>query len=80
LASTDLEGLAGHPQRRIVDLDADDGVRADKGAFAALDADVGFPDGDLERDVALFPLGGAGGVGAVALGHFAHRQVIAAPG
>ena len=40
-------------------------MRADEHALAALDAQVRFPDGDLERDVALLPLGGAGGEGAV---------------
>jgi hypothetical protein len=58
---------------------ADDGVRADENAFAALDAQVGFPDRDLERDVALFPLGGAGREGAVD-GHGADGQVVAFEG
>ncbi|EKD34006.1 MAG: hypothetical protein ACD_75C02509G0003 [uncultured bacterium] len=40
-------------------------MRADKGAFAALDADRRVPDGDLLSDVALLPLGGADRPGAV---------------
>ncbi|MBV6467451.1 MAG: hypothetical protein PGMFKBFP_02812 [Anaerolineales bacterium] len=49
----------------VVDLLADDRVRADEHALAALDAQVGFPDRDFERQVALLPLGGAGREGAV---------------
>ena len=49
----------------IVDLDADDAMGADHGTLAALDADVRIPHGDFLGEVALFPLGGAGGVGAV---------------
>src|SRR5690606_1089437 len=39
-----------------VDLHADRGVRADKRALVALDADRRIPDGDLGRDVALLVL------------------------
>ena len=61
-----LEGCGGLLQEfLVVDLVADDGMRADEDALAALDAQVGFPDRDLEGDVALFPLGGAGREGAV---------------
>ena len=49
----------------VEDLDADDGVRTDHGAFAALDADFRVPDGNFQSEVALFPLGCAGGEGAV---------------
>ena len=66
LGISGLEGLrAPSPAARIVHLCADDRMRANKGAFAALDAQVGFPDRDFERDIALFPLGGAGGEGAI---------------
>src|SRR5690606_10926091 len=37
----------------------------DEGADAALDAELFVPHGDVDGDVALFVLGGAGGEGAV---------------
>ena len=52
-------GGAGEGLRRV-DLHADGGVRADDRALAALDADLGVPDGDLAGDGPLFELGGAG--------------------
>ena len=42
--------------RRLVDLGADRGVRADERALVALDADGRVPDRDLLRDAALLPL------------------------
>ncbi len=51
-------------------------MRANKDAFAALDAQVGFPDRDFQGDIALFPLGRAGGEGAIH-GHGRHRDAIA---
>ena len=75
-----LEGRRSIGQQLlVVDLLADDGVRANHDAFAALDAQVGFPDRDLQGDVALFPLGGAGGEGAVD-GNGDHGQVVAVEG
>ena len=50
---------------RIVDFLADDSMRANKGAFTALDTQVRFPDRDFERNIAFFPLGGAGGESAI---------------
>ena len=50
----------------VVHLDADHGVRADHGALAALDADLRVPCGNLERQVALLPLGRAGREGSIA--------------
>ena len=44
-----------------VDLGANDGVRANHDALAALDAEVLVPHRDELRDVALLPLRGAGG-------------------
>ena len=80
LAVHRFEGLRGLRQELlVVDLVADDGVRADEDALAALDAQVGFPDRDFQGDVALFPLGGAGGEGAVH-GHGGDRDVIAIEG
>ena len=63
----------------VVDLDADDGVRADHGALAALDADLRIPRGNFERQVALLPFRRAGGESAVA-GECAHRKFVAAAG
>ena len=76
-ASVDLK-VAGAPCSclAVVDLDADHGVRANHGALAALDADLRIPHGNFERDVALFPLGGAGGEGAID-GESAHGEFIA---
>ena len=68
-----IQGLKGRRSFRkelgIVHLLADDCMRADERAFTALDAQVGFPDRDLEGNIALFPAGGGGGEGAI------HRQL-----
>src|SRR5690554_6674805 len=40
-------------------------MRADKDALAALDAQIGLPDRDLKRNVALLPLGCSGRIGAI---------------
>ena len=73
----DLKVLgASFKQGGIIHLGADDRVRADIGAFAALNADLGIPDRDLQRDVAFFPYGGAGWISAV-IGDLADRQVVA---
>ena len=61
------------------DLHADGGVRADDGALAAVDADVGVPDRDLLGDGPLLVPGGAGGERAVD-GQRAHRQQVAVAG
>ena len=58
---------------------ADHAVRADEAAVAALDAEVGVPDGDQLRDVALLVGGGAARVGAVDRQR-ADRQLVAAAG
>ena len=61
-----LEGLGRVLQiGRIIHILPDAGVRAHKGAFAALDAQVGFPNRDFQGDIAFFPFGGGSGVGAV---------------
>src|SRR6266480_1641645 len=52
-------------QRRIVNLGANHGMRADQHALTALDTELLVPDGDLLSDVSFFPLGGAGGKSAV---------------
>ena len=54
-------------------------MRADQDALAALDAQVLVPNGNFECDVALLPLRGAGGEGAVER-HGAHRQIVAFAG
>ena len=51
-------------------------MRANEDAFTALDAQIGFPDRDLEGDIAFFPLGGAGGECAIH-GHCRHGTVVA---
>ena len=51
-------------QRMIVYFGADDGVRANQNALAALDAEFFIPDRDHLGDIALLPLRGAGGEGA----------------
>ena len=61
----------------VVNLDADDRVRADHGALAALDADFRIPHGDFESEIALLPFGGAGGESAVD-GEGADREFVAA--
>ena len=49
-------------------------MRTNKYAFTALDAQVGFPDGDVQGNIALFPFGRAGGKGAVnGHGRYGHR-------
>ncbi len=61
-----LEGLRFAVERAVrVNGGADGGVRADGGAFVALDAERGVPDGDVGSEIALFPSGGAGGPAAV---------------
>ena len=61
-----LEGLGSICQQfLIVDLVADDRVRTDHDTLAALDAQALIPDGDVEGNVALLPLGRTGGEGAV---------------
>ncbi|MOA41873.1 hypothetical protein D3C78_1638780 [compost metagenome] len=57
------------PQRR---------VGADKDAVAALNADIGVPDGDLAGDIPLLEAAGGGGVSAVHRQH-GDRDAIAAP-
>ena len=51
-------------------------MRADKRTAGALDTQIGFPDRDLEGDIAFFPLGGAHGVCAI-VGHLADGDRIA---
>ena len=50
---------------RIVNFFANDRVRADRGAFSALDTQVGFPHWDLEGNVAFFPFGRAGRISTI---------------
>src|SRR6266705_5915971 len=64
---------------RLIHLDANDGVRAYHGAFAALDANLRVPHRNFERDVALFPFGGAGGKSAIGW-ECAHGKIIAVAG
>jgi len=40
-------------------------MRTDKGTTRALDTQIGFPDRNLEGDIALFPFGSAYGVSAI---------------
>ena len=54
-------------------------MRADKDAFAALDAQVRFPDRDLQGDITFFPLGCTGGEGTIH-GHGRDRNGIAFEG
>ena len=63
----------------LIGLEPDDGVGADHGALAALDADLRIPHGDLLGDVALLVLGGAGGEGAV-LGELGDLEALALVG
>ncbi len=66
LALRRLEGCRGLFQvLRFVNLGADHRMRANEDALAALDAQIGCPLGDFQGDVALFPLGGTGGEGAI---------------
>ena len=62
--------------RLVVIFGADDAVRADEAALAALNAEIGPPDGHFIGDVALFPGGCAGRKGAVDR-HEAHRNLVA---
>ena len=64
---------------RLVGLAPDRRVRADQDALAALNADARIPRGNLKGEVALLPLGGAGGISAVER-QGAHGQRIAATG
>src|SRR5262249_30424325 len=57
---------------------ANDAVRADEAAVAALDAEVGLPDSDKIGDVALLVRCGPAGVGAVHRER-AHGQVVSSP-
>ena len=63
----------------MIELGADDTVRTDHAAIATLDADFRFPDRHEVGNIALFPLGGGAGVGAIDR-QGANRQFIAAPG
>ncbi len=65
--------------RFVVDLGADHAVGADQHALAALDAELLVPLGNFEGDVALLPLRGADGEGAID-GHGADRQIVAFAG
>ncbi len=62
-------------RRRLEGLHADRGVRAHHGALAAVDAQVGFPDRDLDGELALLVGGGAGGERPVDR-HRRHRQEV----
>ncbi len=67
-------------QRRLVVVTrADDGVRTDHRAVAALDADLRLPRRHQVRDVPLLPLRRARRIRAVGR-HRADRQLVAAPG
>ena len=72
LGRTREVGLTSH-------LGAYDRVGANQHALAALDADVRVPDGHFLCDVALLPLGGAHGEGAVR-GHLADGNRVALAG
>ena len=63
--------------RAVVNLDADDGVRANHRALAALDADLRIPRRDLECQVSFLPFRCARGERPVA-GEGADRQFVAA--
>ena len=62
----------------ISQLAADDGMGTDQHTLATLDADIGVPNGHFQPDIALFPLGGAGGIGAVDGQHADGQQIAAA--
>ncbi len=62
----------------LVYFGANDRVRTDEDALAALDTDVLVPHRDLERDVALFPPRRIGGISPVD-GQCADRQLIPLP-
>ena len=59
----------------IVDFATNHRVGANHDALAALDADIGIPDGDELGDIAFFPLGGGARIGAVA-GQGADGQIV----
>jgi hypothetical protein len=61
-----------------IDLGADGGMRADQGALVALDAQVGLPDRDLQRQVALLPARRPGRPGAID-GECGDRQQVPLP-
>ncbi len=63
----------------IVNLGANDGVRANHDALAALDAQLFVPHRNFQRDVALLPLRGSRGEGAVDR-HGADRDLVAVAG
>ena len=50
---------------RNVNFFANNRVRADRGAFGALDTQVGFPHRDFEGNVAFFPFGRAGRISTI---------------
>src|SRR5208283_6113727 len=50
---------------RIIDLGADDGMRAYQHALSALDAKLFIPHRDFEGDIALLPLRSGGGEGTI---------------
>ena len=83
LLALEVDGLEGGrgvlEERGVVDLDADGGVGAGQGALSALDADLLVPDGDLQGDVALLPLGRGRGEGPVH-GHGRNGKVVALVG
>ena len=62
--------------RRIIDLHANDRVRADHHALPTLDTDIGVPYWQLQRNVAFFPGGRARRIRSIA-GQGAHRQCVA---
>ncbi len=66
-------------QFAIISLHANGGVRADKGADAALDAERFVPDRDIHSDVALLVLRGCGREGAIGR-HRRDRQCVAKAG
>ena len=61
-----------------VELGADDAVRADEAAVAALDADIRLPHRYEHRDVALLPAGCGGRIGAVRRQHADWQQIAVA--
>ncbi len=54
-------------------------MRAHQHTFAALNTDIGVPNGDFLGDVAFFVLGGASGIGAVTR-EGGYRKVIPSTG
>src|SRR5690606_15463541 len=49
----------------VVNLVANHCMRADQHTLTALDTNIFIPDRDLQRKIALFPLRGGGGEGAI---------------